>query len=204
MAIFAAVFSCQLFAQSQGTIVGTVTDQGGAVVPGAKVTLVNEGTQFTRSTVTNGNGRYVAESFPTGKITITVEQAGFPKIVRSGAELTAADTITVDIQLKLGDVQQTIQVSAEASQIQTQNATVSSLITSQQVAEMPLNERSFTNLLQLTAGASPGTPGMATGLTGYGMRANNTISKKVPLYLNDADAQRLSIPRVLLGESRVT
>jgi hypothetical protein len=176
MAMFAAVFACQLFAQSQGTIVGTVTDQGGAVVPGAKVTLVNEGTQFTRSTVTNGNGRYVAESFPTGKITITVEHAGFPKFVRSGAELTAADTITVDIQLKLGDVQQTIQVQAEASQIQTQNATVSSLITSQQVAEMPLNERSFTNLLQLTAGASPGTPGMATGLTGYGMRANNTIS----------------------------
>ena len=60
--------------------------------------------------------------------------------MRSGAELTAADTITVDIQLKLGDVQQTIQVEAEASQIQTQNATVSSLITSQQVAEMPLNE----------------------------------------------------------------
>jgi hypothetical protein len=165
-----------LHAQSQGTIVGTVTDQGGAVIPGANVTLVNEGTKFTRATVTNANGQYVAESFPAGRITVSVEHPGFPKLVRTGAELTAADTITIDIQLKLGDVQQTVQVEAEASQVQTQNATVSSLVTSQQVQEMPLNERSFTNLLQLTAGASPSTPGMAAGLTGYSMRANNAIS----------------------------
>jgi hypothetical protein len=105
-----------------------------------------------------------------------VAHAGFAKLVRTGAELTAADTITIDLQLKLGDVQQTVQVQAEASQVQTQNATVSSLVTSQQVQEMPLNERSFTNLLQLAAGASPSTPGMAAALTGYGMRANNSIS----------------------------
>ena len=169
-------FAAELCGQSEGKIVGTITDQAGAVVPGATITLVNDGTQFTRTTVTNANGQYVAESFPAGRITVSVEHAGFAKLVRTGAELTAADTITIDIQLKLGDVQQTVQVQAEAAQVQTQNATVSSLVTSQQVQEMPLNERSFTNLLQLTAGASPSTPGMAAGLTGYSMRANNSIS----------------------------
>src|SRR5882757_8079643 len=86
-------FVSGLHAQSQGTIVGTVTDQAGAVIPGAHVTLVNEGTKFTRATVTNANGQYVAESFPAGRITVSVEHAGFPKLVRTGAELTAADTI---------------------------------------------------------------------------------------------------------------
>jgi hypothetical protein len=176
IAVLSLCLVSDCFAQSQGTIVGTVTDQGGAVIPGANVTLVNEGTQFTRTTVTNASGQYVAESFPAGRITVSVEHPGFPKLVRTGAQLTAADTITIDIQLRLGDVRQTVQVEAEASQVQTQNATVSSLVTSQQVQEIPLNERSFTNLLQLTPGASPSTPGMPAGLTGYGMRANNGIS----------------------------
>jgi hypothetical protein len=170
------IFASGVWAQAQGRIVGTVSDQEGAVVQGAAVTLVNEGMQFSRAIVTNENGAYVAEAFPTGRITVTVQHPGFQKLVRSGIELTAADTITVDLKLQVGNVQETVQVQAEASLVQTQNATVSSLINHQQVQEMPLNERSFTNLLQLTAGASPSTPGMAAGLTGYSMRASNAIS----------------------------
>src|SRR3954463_10562913 len=90
-------FISGLLAQSQGTIVGTVTDQAGAVVPGANVTLINEGTQFTRTTSANANGQYTVFSFPTGRITISVEHAGFQKLVRSGVDLTAADTLTVDL-----------------------------------------------------------------------------------------------------------
>src|ERR1700689_2431615 len=77
-------------APSSGTIVGTVTDQVGAVVPGAKVTLINEGTQFTRSETANANGQYVADAFPTGRITVSIEQPGFQKLIRSGLDLTAA------------------------------------------------------------------------------------------------------------------
>jgi hypothetical protein len=165
-----------LSAQALGNVVGTVTDQGGAVVPGATVTVVNDGTRFARTTATNESGQFVADSFPTGRISVTAEHAGFQKLVRSGLELTAADTITVNLQLSLGDVQQTVEVQAEAALVQSQTATVSTLINSIQTMEMPLNERSFTNLLQLTAGASPSTPGMAASLTGYTMRANNAIS----------------------------
>jgi len=87
------------------TIVGTVTDQVGAVVPGVTVTLVNEGTQFTRVENANASGQYVAYSFPTGRVTVSVEHPGFQKLVRSGVELTAADTITVNLQLSVGNVQ---------------------------------------------------------------------------------------------------
>jgi hypothetical protein len=165
-----------LTAQALGNVVGTVTDPGGAFVPGATVTITNEGTKFSRNAITNDGGQFVADSFPTGKIAVTVEHAGFQKLVRSGLELTAADTITVNVQLSVGNVQQSVEVKAEASLVQSQTATVSSLISSTQTLEMPLNERSFTNLLQLTPGASPSTPGMAAALTGYTMRANNAIS----------------------------
>src|ERR1700752_3051015 len=92
-----------LFGQAEsGTIVGLVTDQAGAVVPGATVTLMKEGTRFTRSVTTNKNGQYTASNFPTGMITATVEHPGFQKLVRSGIVLTAADKLTVDLPLSVG------------------------------------------------------------------------------------------------------
>jgi hypothetical protein len=76
--------TANLWAQALGTVVGTVTDQNGAVVPEATVTIINEGTQFSRTALTNENGQYVAESFPTGRITVTAGRSGFQKLVRSG------------------------------------------------------------------------------------------------------------------------
>src|SRR6187455_1229536 len=92
------LFASALFSQVQsGSIVGAVSDQGGAAVANAKVTLVNEGTNFTRTVNTNDSGQYVATSVPTGAYTITAEMQGFQKLVRSGLQLTAADTLTVDL-----------------------------------------------------------------------------------------------------------
>src|SRR5215210_6406320 len=120
--------AANLFGQAQsGTIVGTVTDQGGAVVQGATVTLTNEATGFSRGAVTNDSGQYVATSFPTGRITLRVEHPGFQRLVRTGVELTAADTLTVDLKLTVGNVQETVQVTGEAALLQSQTAAVSSL-----------------------------------------------------------------------------
>ena len=114
MLTFALAFTAESFAQAQsGTIVGTLTDQAGGVIPGANVKLVNTETQFTRTAVTNASGQYVAYSVPTGTYTITVEQAGFQKLVRNGVRLTAADTVTIDLQLTLGSLEQTVQITAE-------------------------------------------------------------------------------------------
>jgi hypothetical protein len=176
--VFAALLlaASSLFGQAEsGTIVGVVNDQAGAVVPGAKVTLVNEGTHFTRVVVTNENGQYVANSFPTGAIMATVEHPGFQKLVRSGVELTAADTLTLDLQLTVGNVTEAVEVKGEATLLQSQTAAVSTLIDNQRILQTPLNGRSFVQLLQLGAGAIAGQPGLAAGGT-YALRANPEIS----------------------------
>jgi hypothetical protein len=169
-------FAATLYPQAQsGTIVGTVTDQAGAVIPGARVSLVNEGTQFTRIAIANTSGQYVASSVPTGAYTISVEQQGFQKLLRSGVRLTAADTVTVDLQLAVGNVQETVQVTAESPLLQSQTATVSSLVTNQQIVEMPLNGRTFTALLKLSPGAYTGSSANLTN-SPYAMRGDVNIS----------------------------
>jgi len=168
--------TCQLFGQAEsGTIVGVVRDPGGAVVPGASVTLTNEGTNFTRSVVTNQNGEYTAYSFPTGRVTVSVAQPGFQKLVRTGIVLTAADTLTVDLALTVGNVQETVEVTGEATLLQSQTAAVSSLISNQQIVETPLNGRAFMQLMPLSTGAAPTTSNMQASV-GAGQRQNVAIS----------------------------
>jgi Carboxypeptidase regulatory-like domain len=174
--MFALALTGKIYPQAQsGTIVGTVTDQTGAVIPGAYVRLVNEGTQFTRTAVTNSNGQYVAYSVPTGGYTITVEQTGFQKLVRTGIRLTAADTLTVDLLLTLGSVEQMVEVTSETPLLQSQTAAVSSLVNNQQIIEMPLNGRTFTSLLKLSPGASTGSSANLTN-SPYAMRGDVNIS----------------------------
>jgi hypothetical protein len=113
-------------------------------------------------------------------IRLEVEKAGFQKLVREGVQLTAADTVTVNLELQVGNVTETTQVTAEAPLLQTQTATVSSLVSNQQILDLPLNGRSFTQLMALTPGVSnPGgffgtnlaTPGFA-----YWVRSNTFVS----------------------------
>src|SRR5437867_9047493 len=175
MVIFATIlFAHAALGQAlSGTIVGTVTDSTGALVPGVSVTLTNEGTGFTRTVITNENGRYVAYSFPTGSISVTAEQPGFQKLVRKGIVLTAADTITVDLQLQVGNVEQTLLVNEAVPLLQTESATVSALLNNQQILDLPLNGRSFTQLLTLQPGATATAPNLAAGAA-YNARANTS------------------------------
>jgi hypothetical protein len=179
--------AASLFGQAQnGTIVGTVTDQAGSVVPNVSVVLINEGTQFSRTVITNDSGQYVATSFPTGRITLRVEQPGFQRLVRSGVELTAADTLTVDLRLTLGSVQETVQVTGEAPLLQSATAAVSTLITNQQIQDMPLNGRSFIQLLQLGSGAVPSTPEMPTSIGGRNMNATASVAVNGSIFANNS------------------
>src|SRR5829696_1934247 len=151
---------CGLNALAQvvnGTIAGTVTDQAGAMVAGAKVVLVNEATGFTREVIANEGGQYVASSIPTGEYVINVEHAGFQKLRRTGIKLTAADVLTVDLSLTVGNVAETVEVTATAPLVQSQTAAVSSLVTNQQMVEMPLNGRTFTSLVLLSPGSYAGS-----------------------------------------------
>ncbi len=160
-----------------GTVVGTVTDQAGAVVPGATITLTHEATQFSRSVTTNSNGQYFANAFPTGSVTAIVEQPGFERLVRRGVQLTTADTVTLDLRLTVGSVHETVEVTGQAPVLQSQTAAVSTLVTNKEILETPLNGRSFTQLLPLTTGASPSSPVMTAAVGAYsGQRTNVNVS----------------------------
>ncbi len=166
----------RLAAQTEsGTIVGTVTDQAGAAVPAVKITLLQKSTGFTRAVATNGSGQYAANSIPTGPYSIVAETPGFEKLVRSGLQLTAAETLTVDLQLTIGSVQETVEVTATGTLVQDQTAVVSNLVTNRQILDMPLNGRAFTSLLLLTPGIYAGSSGNLT-TSPYAMRGSTNYS----------------------------
>src|SRR6266436_4864140 len=115
--------------------------------------------------------------FLAGPVTITVEQPGFQKLVRSGLSLTAADTLTFNLEIPVGNIQETVEVTEAAPLLQSQTATVSTLITNLQMLETPINGRTFNQLILLSSGTAPTQPGgTLTSLTGFSSRANNTFS----------------------------
>ena len=171
------VFPLAAHAQQTGSIAGTVRDTSGAVIPGASLTLLNKGTQFHRVVMTNDTGEYVAASLPIGDYTITVDKTGFQKLDRSGINLTAATTITVDLQLAIGSEAQTVDVTAEASLLQAQSGTVSNLVDSAQIVNLPLATRNFADLVLLTPGAHAGTAGnLGEGGSAYSIRGGVNFS----------------------------
>src|SRR6202521_1553653 len=135
-----------------GTILGRVTDGTGAVVPEATVQIQNVGTGFSRSEQTDSAGRYLSANLPLGEYSVTVQQAGFQTQERRGITLSVASEITVNVELAVGNVQEKVEVTAEAAAIETTNATISTLVGADQIRDLPLNGRSVDQLALLTPG----------------------------------------------------
>jgi Carboxypeptidase regulatory-like domain len=160
LALFALMFLIPLgnqpgFAQvDMGTIVGAVTDQTGAVIPGAKVTLINSGTGFTLSTVTSRDGTYVFSPIRIGTYSITVEKQGFKRVTRPGLTVNVQAQVKVDVTLVPGAVRQTVEVRAATPLLQTQTASVGQTVGSQEVNNLPLNGRNYTFLAHLVGGVT--------------------------------------------------
>ena len=164
-------------AQQTGNILGTIRDKSGAVVPGATVTLTNTSTQFTRTLQSNASGEYVGSSLPVGAYTITTQKEGFATLERSGVTLTTASSLTLDLELTVGSASQTVEVSAQASLLQSQSGTVSSLVDSKQVVNLPLATRNFTDLVLLTPGAHQGSASnLGEGGSAYSIRGGANFS----------------------------
>jgi hypothetical protein len=167
---------CPILLGQSGTIVGTINDESGAAVSDATVTLLNTASGFNRTVTTNGSGQYVAPSIPTGAYRVTAEKAGFQKLVREGVLLTAADTATLNLSLRVGDVKQTVEVTERAPLLEAQTAEVSDLIDNRRIIDMPLNGRTFTSLLQLTPGAHTGSNTNLGNNQTYSMRGSVNYS----------------------------
>ena len=141
-----------LYAQTSATLSGTVTDSSGAVVSAADVTIKNVDTGALRTTVTDAAGRYQAPSLPIGQYEIHAVKTGFSEVVRSGVTLVVGESATVDLSLSVGQSSQQITVTGDAPLVSVTTADISGLVDGQQIRDLPLNGRSFDELLTLNPG----------------------------------------------------
>ena len=152
-----------------GTISGTATDSSGGALPNAKIEATNVGTNVTQTTMSDAAGRYRIPDLPLGNYDVEASKTGFQSLVHKGITLTVGANLIVDFSLPLGQVSQTVTVESEVSRVETQTATVSSLVTPTQVSQLPLNGRNFEQLMSLAPGVQSVTQTYITGGGGGGI-----------------------------------
>ena len=135
----ALLLTALALAQSfQGNLRGRVADPSGSPAAGARITLTDEATTLSRATVTNDQGEYVFNALRPATYTIAVEATGFKKLERKGVEVGTQEAITVDLALELGQVTESVSVTAEAPALETGDASTGQLLETQQITDLPI------------------------------------------------------------------
>src|SRR5271166_265016 len=150
--IVALCLSPLSFGQAIGSFSGTVTDKSGAAIASAKVTVTSQGTGTSREITTDASGHYIVNYLPVGLYTIKVDFQRFQSAITKDVKLQVDESRELDFTLVLSAVSSTVEVEAEAVAVQTTNPTLGQVITSQEVAQLPLNGRDFVQLATLTPG----------------------------------------------------
>jgi hypothetical protein len=155
VAAFAALSVASLPAQiDTGSIAGTITDASGAVVGGAKVTLINEGTAATLSTTAGSDGFYKFSPVRIGSYKLDVVAQGFKTSTETNVVVDVSSNVSRNFKLQPGAVTETVEVTSEAPLLQSQDASVGQVVNQQSINNLPLNGRNFTFLAQLAAGVN--------------------------------------------------
>jgi hypothetical protein len=167
--LLVALLTCgSAFGQAVSQIGGTTKDQSGAVVPGVQVTATQTDTGISRTATTNDAGEFVLPNLPTGPYRIEAKKTGFQNYAQSGIVLQVDSAPTIAITLGVGAVTQTVEVQANASQVETEKLGVGTVMENQRVLDLPLNGRNPTDLVVLTPGsvqtATSPAYGMNTGV----------------------------------------
>lgn len=185
--IFALLAAASLPAAAQtfrGTILGTVTDPQGAVVADAKVTARNVATGLERSTVTDSEGNYTIPELPIGVYEVNIQATGFKAAKITDVKVEVASERRVDVEMAVGG-SDTIDIRADAVQVESTTNTLGGTIQTREVAELPINGRDFTKFLVLVPGAT-GDPSGATDSPGsFGLFSANGNRGRSNNYLLD-------------------
>jgi hypothetical protein len=170
----------------RGTILGTITDTTGAVVPGATITIRNVNTGLVRTTETQADGSYREPELPIGTYDMTVEKGGFQTSVTSGVKVEVSAERRVDMALKPGEVKEQITVSGEElPQIETTSDTLGGTLTQESVKDLPINGRDYAKLIFLNPGVA-GSPDQITDSPGsFGEFSMNGARGRSNNYLLD-------------------
>src|SRR5262245_39110145 len=152
---FSTIGSATVFAQLQaGRILGTIFDPQHAGIPGATVVVTNLATNIARTVVTDSEGKYVVTPLDPGTYSVSAEVSGFQKTVRDSLVLTVGQAARLDLTLDLGTLSTEVKVTAEVPLLNTESATLSEVITNEQIVDLPLNGRGFHELARLTSGVA--------------------------------------------------
>src|SRR2546429_1347091 len=167
-------------AQSTASLTGIVTDASGAAVPNAKVTVTNKATGVSFYTQTDSAGAYLFPSLPIGKYRIEVTAAGFQKAFVADLDLPVATSVTRNIQLKVGEATEKIEIFAEAALVDATTTGMGQVINDKYVQDIPLNGRHFTDLSLLTPGTitPPANGFLSAPLRGQGSFGINTAGQR--------------------------
>lgn len=171
------------------TVLGTVRDSTGAVIPGVNVTVRNTETGTTRTTTSGANGSYRLVALTVGSYEVRVEQPGFQAEVRSGLTLVVDQEAVVNFALKVGQIEQTVEVTAEAPVVNTTSGSLGDLVSEKQIQELPINGRNYINLTLMQPGVqenrggrgSTSAPGVWISVNGAPIRSNNFLLDGAPL-----------------------
>src|SRR2546427_4027587 len=151
-----------------GSILGVVHDRSQAVVAGARIVATNVQTNFKQETVSAADGSYRILALPAGSYKVTVTAPGFQQYTATDIELKVNDQFRVDVTLEVGSVQQEVSVTANAVQVQTESTQLGDVIETKKLLALPLNGRSYLDLLGLQAGVVP--------VTSYSMQQDRSVS----------------------------
>ncbi len=155
----ASVFALTVSADVTGAISGIVRDSSNGLVVQAQVSAVNADTNFTRATMSGTDGEYRLLALPPGHYKVTATAPGFEQYVATGINLQVNDELRVDVMLQVGAVKETVTVEANPVQVETDSTQLGQVIGTKQILSLPLNGRSFLDLLGLQAGVAPTTSG---------------------------------------------
>ncbi len=155
--------------QSTGAVQGVVKDSSGAVVPGARIVLINATSQQKTQTLTNGAGTYAFAFVPPGEYTLTVDHAGFNRFVREKIPVDVAARVVVDVMLQVGAQTQTVTVTGAPGQLQTATSDLGQVVDNTMMNTMPLSSRNFTQILALS-------PGVTANVIDAGALGRNSVN----------------------------
>jgi hypothetical protein len=177
---FAAVLflsRLSLVGQTFGEITGRVSDPSGAGVPNSGLTLTNVSTNAVRQVDSTADGFYSFTSVPPGIYNLKAEHPGFKTATSNNIEVQVQQTVRLDLSLQVGEVSQSVEVTAAANLLQAENATLGSVVGNASIVELPLNGRNYVNLVGLNSNTNTLAPpaGQAQSRQG-GDRANQSIS----------------------------
>src|SRR5436190_4894528 len=137
-----------------GSILGTVSDSSGSVVPGATVTAKNTGTGAIQLTTTDAQGRYRIPALPVGDYEVQTELSGFQSVVHTGIRLSVGADVVVDFSLPIGQINELLTVTAAVPLVNTTTASLGTVVDPEQIRELPLNGRNLEELVLLSPGVN--------------------------------------------------